>query len=61
MKTILKRAANGIPELKIPPVEPFVIPQIVVDQGASTAVKLSATLNDVNVYGISKVDVTRAK
>lgn len=58
---ILKRSGKGEPKLNIPSLEPFVIPKIELDQGASKAVTLKATLNNISVTGITTARIEWVK
>lgn len=61
LETLIKRSPKGLPELKIPQMEPFVIPKVTVDQGSSEAVNLKATFNDLTTTGLTKAQVTDVK
>ncbi|XP_056641288.1 uncharacterized protein LOC130447991 isoform X3 [Diorhabda sublineata] len=55
MKPYLRK---GIPELKIPPFEPFIIPEINLEQGTS-ALNFKATLINTEIYGLTDYTFTR--
>lgn len=50
--------AKGVPELKLPPFEPFNIPEIVLQQGTS-ALNFKATLQNVVAHGLGNYKFTR--
>lgn len=43
---------KGVPELGIPPIEPFEIPQVSLQQGTQ-ALKFKASLSHIKAYGLS--------
>ncbi|KAG5895537.1 hypothetical protein JTB14_010681 [Gonioctena quinquepunctata] len=50
--------ARGVPELNVPPMEPFLIPEIVLEQGTS-ALNFKAKLKDVLVHGLADYKFSR--
>ncbi|KAL3279160.1 hypothetical protein HHI36_016674 [Cryptolaemus montrouzieri] len=44
---------KGVPELNVPPIEPFIIPEVTLEQG-SNILNFKAKLNDIVVRGLSK-------
>lgn len=61
LESLIKRSPKGLAELKIPPMDPFVIPKVTLDQGSSEAVKLKATFNDLVTSGLTKTEVNDVK
>ncbi|XP_023014640.2 protein takeout [Leptinotarsa decemlineata] len=50
--------ATGVPELNIPPLDPFLIPQITLEQGTS-ALNFKANLTNVLIHGMTDYTFTR--
>ncbi|CAG9768275.1 unnamed protein product [Ceutorhynchus assimilis] len=50
--------AKGVPELKIPPFEPFMLPELKLEQGTN-ALNFKAVLNNVLIHGMSKYKFSR--
>ncbi|CAH1163962.1 unnamed protein product [Phaedon cochleariae] len=50
--------AKGVPELSMPPLEPFIIPEVVLEQGTS-ALNFKATLTNVTIHGITNYKFSR--
>lgn len=50
--------AGGVPELKIPPLEPFTIPQIAFEQGTQ-AVNFKASLYNLSATGLTNYEFSK--
>lgn len=48
---------KGVPELQIPPMEPFLLPEASLEQGTQ-ALNFKATLYNTSVYGLSNYNFT---
>lgn len=51
-ETVRPFLIKGVPELKIPPMEPFLLPEATLQQGTE-ALNFKATLYNTSVYGLS--------
>ncbi|CAH0387214.1 unnamed protein product [Bemisia tabaci] len=52
--------AKGIPKMKVPPLEPLTIPQLIIDRNLE-AIKVKAKLDNVTVFGCSNFDIQKLK
>lgn len=58
--TIRPNLAKGIPEMRIPPLDPFHVPQVVLDQG-SASVNFRANFKNIIAHGARNFNLTGAK
>ncbi|KAF5287047.1 hypothetical protein FQR65_LT12348 [Abscondita terminalis] len=57
MKVLMPKLEKGIPELKLPPVDPLRVPKMVIDTGSGSNVAFSAVLQDIEISGCKDVIV----
>lgn len=60
-QALLKKAEKGLPDFKIPVMEPFVIPKVQLDQGSSKAITLKSTFTNLAISGLTKGQFTDLK
>lgn len=51
-ETVRPFLVEGVPELRLPPIEPFFLPEAVLEQGTAS-LNFKATLYNTSVYGLS--------
>jgi len=56
---VIIKAANGIPEMGIRPIDPLDIDKLSLKFGNSTSVSFDASLNGVKLYGLSKMKLMK--
>jgi hypothetical protein len=60
-ETLRPRLARGIPELRVPALEPLVVPEVHLEQQGTRAVNFNCTLTNVYVRGLSEFEVISEK
>ncbi|KAF4528889.1 hypothetical protein B566_EDAN017382 [Ephemera danica] len=56
-ESLRPKLARGIPELRVPALEPLVVPQVRLEQQGTRAVNFNCTLTDVHVFGLSEFQI----
>lgn len=61
VEALKPRLKSGIPELDVPPIEPFIVPEVVISRGNNPQAAFRAILHNIAVSGASNFEITKIK